>query len=53
MSAYGYEPPWTGIIEAQPGSLELHALITPTERLNLTRRRHTPSPTLGIFNVVQ
>ncbi len=28
-SAPGYKPPWTGIIEAQPSPLELHALITP------------------------
>ncbi len=26
-SALGYEPPWMGIIEAQPGPHDLHALI--------------------------
>ncbi len=36
MAACGYEPPWTGIIEAQPDSLEIHALITPPELLHLT-----------------
>ena len=36
MSEFGYEPPWTGIIEAQPNPPELHALITPPERLNVT-----------------
>ncbi len=28
-SASGYEPTWTGLVEAQPSPLELHALITP------------------------
>ena len=39
MSAYGYELPWAGIVDAQPSPNELHALITPPELLHLTRSR--------------
>ena len=28
-SAYGYELPWAGMVDAQPSLNELHALITP------------------------
>ncbi len=28
-SGFGYELPWTGIVEAEPRPTELHALITP------------------------
>ncbi len=29
-SAFGYEPPWTGPVEAHPSPHDLHALITAT-----------------------
>ena len=28
MSAFGYEPPWTGLVETQPSPHDLHAQIT-------------------------
>ncbi len=36
-STHGYELPWTGIVKAKPSPLELHALITAPEHLNLTQ----------------
>ncbi len=38
MSALGYKPPWAGLVEIQPSSHELHALITPSELLHMTHR---------------
>ncbi len=35
-SASGYKPPWAEQVETQPSPHDLHALITPPERLNVT-----------------
>ena len=43
-SGYGYEPPWTGIIEAHSSSHDLHALISPPELLHMT---HSANPDRG------
>ncbi len=44
MSPFGYEPPWTGIIETQPSPLEIHALITPPELLHMASRPEESHP---------
>ncbi len=38
-SGCGYKPTRAGLVETQPSPHDLHALITPTERLNVTRSR--------------
>ena len=39
FDSLGYEPTWAGVVEALPSPLDLHALITPSEILHLTRSR--------------
>ncbi len=49
MSVLGYEPPWPGIVKAKPSPHDLHALITPPEHLDLTRKRPNSERVLSIY----
>ena len=47
MSVRGYGLPWAGLVEIQPSSLYLHALITPPGLLNLPPCGHDSHGTPG------